>query len=78
VIAKVLTAEEELQKLRKLIVDFRKANLLTQARVRSEEFWSTADAADIDEIDLEESLAMLAIFDVADDLIDKETPVAKK
>ena len=48
------------------IVKFRKANLIAQSRIDSVEFWTNADESDVDEIDLEEILAKLELFAIAD------------
>lgn len=40
-----------------LAIEYIDAIEITRSRVDSEEFWNNADAGDIDEIDLEESLA---------------------
>lgn len=63
---RLVDAERENKSLMDAIIGFRKGNLLTVARASSDEFAKNADEADWDEIDLEESLAMTTLFDIAD------------
>jgi len=49
-----------------LAISYVKAIKITQSRVHSEEFWNNADEADIDEIDLEESLAQIRLVSAVD------------
>lgn len=46
----------------KLAIEYFKGHEITMARIRSDEFMQNADAADLDEIDLEESLARMKLF----------------
>lgn len=63
----------ELEAINKLAVEFREASKITQARVNSEEFWATANEADIDEIELEETLARVRLFAAIDSAIKEAT-----
>jgi hypothetical protein len=53
---------EKLAEIGELAIKFREASKITDTRVNSEEFWATAGPAEIDEIELEETLARLELF----------------
>jgi len=49
-----------------LAISYVKAIKITQSRVHSEEFWASAGEDDLDDIDLEESLAQIRLVSAVD------------
>jgi hypothetical protein len=67
-----ITEYEQLKKINDLAIEFHNGAKITEERVRCEEFWENADEADVDEIDLEETLARLKLFSAIDQAMKEE------
>lgn len=54
---------DKLEEVYRLAAQYAEACAISEQRANSEEFWATAGADDVDEIDLEETLARLKLLD---------------